>query len=1728
MTQTPTSITARLREAMLRYIDTTFWLRDPDLRSERRRLLAEDHPLVPEPLIEPVIPYDWTVPAVGAAESAGLSRQEAEVLTRAVFGRHDASEVHLAQHQAEALRVSLSGNDVRNPVVTTGTGSGKTEAFLLPILGRLLQEARGWPQSSKPEWWWESTDRRWRPVRTTDRPAALRSVVLYPTNALVEDQIVRLRRAMRGIRAQGGPPLWFGRYTSASPGGTRLPGPRGGGGIADARVAAIAEDLRLLTDEFDEFGHHEDLRDQLQDPRHDELITRWDMIAAPPDVLVTNYSMLNVMLMRSLEQPIFERTRAWLEADPSHAFTLVVDELHLYRGTTGTEIAMVLRNLMLRLGLAPDSPQLRIIGTSASLGEQGTEYLQDLFGVPEQSFTTVPGSRRSIPVLTGTPRPVTELSSDPDLDQIIASACNDGEGGVRATRATLLAERLTGDDRADLEPLWQSLAASSRSSLRFRTHVFVRTMRGIWACSNPECTRIRGPRSGIGQLFTRPRRFCDCGARVLDLLHCSSCGEASLGGWVQHEREGGYFLGTEPREPLDRAPRISHRSAAEYQWYWPSREVTHRDSWEHSSRGVKVTFRFGAAQYSPLMGFLEPAGVGQATGTLLEWSSRESRVPPALPSRCPRCDQTNVQRRLDEGVVRSSIRANTQRADQSAQLVVSNLYEALAPTDGGKTIVFSDSRDGAARVALGLNLNHYQDVLRQLAGRTLAETPPTDAEVLAALATGELPEALRPRAFELERKNRDLADAYRFRASGRATPAELEQIERFESVSTSPALTWPLLVSRIGEALVELGIPPGGPRAGLMTLDGTETPWFQAFEPPKPNLWQPVDRALREGQVNHYRRALSESLGNLLSGTDGRDLESTHVAWLVPQGVPATYAQAVSSSLRLLLIAGHWTPQDNPASGKKLITRNVKDYLTRYSEKNRHSVNEIEKMVAEHLAPLFRNNSLPLGEIDLALEVRPASSVWECQFCKRRHLHGSGNTCIRFGCQGDLVETALDSTDTAYYAWIGSQRPHRLAVAELTGQTSPPSEARQRQRRFRGALYPPPRENSLTSELDVLSVTTTMEAGVDIGTLQSTVMGNMPPQRFNYQQRVGRAGRAGQAFSYAVTVARARAHDDFYFNHPERMTGDLPPAPFIDIRRIEVVRRVLAAELLRRAFRDLPESPEARNDSVHGEFGLTTDWEMRRPAIKQWLTEATNVEPVIRRLTAFTGAERVEPEIAWARDGLPQSVDHAVKSTSFTQTSLSERLAAAGVLPMFGFPTGVRTLYETKGGAVSTEPVSTRPLGQAVSLFAPDAKVVKDGWVHTVNGVALPRRIRRGGPDPRGAPVDVLHCRTCGSATTDSASLIEQSGSELLAHGTCPVCNQAMRRTKMFQPLGFRTDPGAKADAQLSDDTAPRADDPMLCWVNLGDPDHKFGKLDVWPRLQQQIITINDNAGRLFEFQRQADGSHIATTPASTVSTGSRGAIGEVRVTDALLLLGTDLALPGGVIHTNAETCPSGMAAMRSFAEALRRGAQAALDIDPGELTAGVQPRTVSAHQTALAYLADTLENGAGYAVELGGGLIEEVLRTLVGPVADAWREVGHNGCDSACPDCLRSWDNQRFHGMLDWRLALDVAHLFLGHPLPDDGWGADRSTAAAEFIRTFDDVLDTPRTTEVNGVPAIVSEGAVVLVGHPLWPRSGTALSDSQRAAQTAAGEVAPLVFWTDSRELRARPDSVWARIAQ
>ena len=246
----------------------------------------------------------------------------------------------------------------------------------------------------------------------------MRALILYPMNALVEDQMTRLRRALDSEAAREtmdlrlrGNRFFFARYTGKTPTTGFETHPRLAGEeswkqhrekkrielrdemreMARTQRAVRKDDAARLRDDPDA----EPNRFLFPSLDGNEVVDRWDLQAAPPDILVTNYAMLNAILAREVDAPIVNKTRAWLAAHDEARFHLVMDELHLVRGSGGAEISGLLHMLFQRLGL--DLPahrhKLRILASSASLplddgerGEASLRYLWDMFGGPSRSW----------------------------------------------------------------------------------------------------------------------------------------------------------------------------------------------------------------------------------------------------------------------------------------------------------------------------------------------------------------------------------------------------------------------------------------------------------------------------------------------------------------------------------------------------------------------------------------------------------------------------------------------------------------------------------------------------------------------------------------------------------------------------------------------------------------------------------------------------------------------------------------------------------------------------------------------------------------------------------------------------------------------------------------------------------------------------------------------------------------------------------------------------------------------------------------------------------------------------------------------------------------------------------------------------------------------------------------------------------------------------------------------
>jgi DEAD/DEAH box helicase domain-containing protein len=1793
---TPSEVLEYIQEAYHKYYDSAFWMRDEPLMKERRTLLEEPGLTAQEILLEAVFAYPSAVTVDEACRAAGLPDGVAEHLGRVVFGANFA----FRKHQAESLKTSLAQNDaaLKNVVVTSGTGSGKTESFLLPVIARLLAERLPGVGNGSLHNWWEqpwSQENTWSGLRSRidggPKPA-VRSLLLYPTNALVEDQVSRLRRAaFRAKEIHGSPLFYFGRYTGATPGATYFPPTQLSAGDRN-RIREVARDLRKIAEEAERLkDRDEEIRGQFQDPSCGEMMTRWDMIDAPPDIMITNVSMLNVMLMRDHEAPIFDATNQWLRSSPDNHFSLVVDELHGYRGTAGTEVALVIRNLLLRLGIKPGSPQLRCLGTSASLdGEEGREYLQQFFGVEKSTFGVFPGEPRkpkvALPIeetliadkataiIAGDSQAVNEVLSRFSPRDALGAAClaagQKDDGGVAPARISKVKEALFGAGAADLSFTAVLHAAAQEKSTSFeepkpsfRSHMFLRQIQGMWACSNPNCSEVetghRYDGRTIGKIFKQPAIKCLCGGQVLELLYCYDCGETYLGGYVtpplEGAEEGEVFLESGPTDLSTTVPGlVNERPNSRFRWYWPGKTVSSgvTNNWQHKNptTGKSVSFGFAAAVYHPLYGHLRTAQPGEVpTGTMYQ-VPRDVDVP-GLPERCPACQSTKSQSRILKAFfagdrVNSPIRGLRTGLNVTTQVIADRAASSLGSADrAAPMIAFTDSRDDAADVAAGLELNHFRSLVRQLVFRELRPREQFTLEQAKAVAEKmqdecELDAQETEIAESIKAFDPKLGNALFMDIIGRANDSQRALIEDFaSSFLANSAISWGRLVSGILTRLLELGQNPQGSEASRQTVENE--PWWRFFDETRPSGIDRLEASIEEVGRRVIRGNVSSLVASALFDAGGRDLETLGMAFVRPAGQFADKLGLdhketeciLANVIRLLGQARLYT-----GGGSSQSNTNTPTAVRKYLEKVALRVNRDPVVLADSIHELLRAEGIANENwvlqvsryASLKLELAPIKAgLARCNRCSRISANTRIKACTSLNCESNDFSPIAPPEDD-YYRWLSGETAHRLHVEELTGQTKPLSEQRRRQRLFKGAFLDG--EDQHVHGIDVLSVTTTMEVGVDIGSLELVMMANMPPQRFNYQQRVGRAGRAGQSFSYALTICRGGSHDDFYYSNPERITGDTPPQPYLDLSRPEIVQRVVAAEALRRSFAALKEPPK-RSSSTHGAFGTVSDWDAKhKKLVAEWLTTSPEVDEVVNTLchnAPLLPGKREEIE-DYCRTKLVEHVSEVTKSGQYIQEELSERLATAGVLPMFGFPTQTRSLFGFKRDATVDEMViSDRPLDHAVWAFSPGSEVPKDKQIHVACGFEYKRQV--GGriifdPDPLGNPLTFSRCEeeTCGN--------IMQGALE-----TCDVCGNMASPFNLYQPKGFMTT-GRPRDYDGQRQRGPALNPPVLAFK----PDYASG-FDVGPMRatltsDEPIALVNDAGGDLFKFRRFRVNSIIVNDdylyrddPPHQELQGepeTTGAIGAVFNTDVMTLLLDRLPGVGynGVLDVANQ--PAATAALVSFGEFVKLAAAVELDVDPSELRVGTQKWRTPSCVTRQIYVADSLENGAGYTRHIcHPGRLQKLLEKHYSVRRAEWQSDKHALCDRSCPDCLRNYNNRFLHSALDWRLALDVAELVLGHPLETDRWLASAERTGKRFVDLCNSEHGNVFLEKADSLYAVTrkKQGLSLVLSHPLWytTKDGPAHDrqhDAKSILQANHGSAHQILF-VDIREVASAPQS-------
>ena len=1529
--------------------------------------------------------------------------------------------------------------------------------------------------------------------------------------------------------------------------------------------------------------------------------SRWDMQENPPDILITNYSMLNIMLMRSLETAIFEQTREWLDEDRErNCFHLVVDELHTYRGTPGTEVGYLLRTLLARLGLTPDSSQLRIIATSASMeanDPKSLEYLEQFFGRDRSSFRIIDGTHTRFPATGSLPqvrslaafgrnldgvgleRATADLAREtgmtakaPTAEQRLAEVltetgvmeCIRQAGSAGPFTAERLAADVFGDDPDGVDGaqgIIRGLVAAREqrgddeaAPLPLRVHYFFHSAGRLWICINPRCSGRTGSTPDgasappVGRLYTEPRPRCDsCSARVLELLYCQPCGEVFVGGYRSEDEESSSAWFLSPDYPdLERAPDRAaslHRTHEEFLVFWPSRgsalvrETNRRPpSWRWTQdrrngfqwRPATLDLGDGRLVLAPgpqahrpdeVAGYVFTAPVSDAD---------------ALPSKCPHC-AADWARRLG---VRSPIRDLGSGFQRIMQILGDTLVREMPAGASRKLVLFSDSRLDAAKLSTGIKLAHYRDTLRQIAFSAVQEAGATalqqyrDAKHVYALAN-ELHDLLvkQERSVISEEENRRRRilmgevprDVFADLASHAANPGPPPDI------LTPPQAPGPLMVMEFRELMdivrsrtFSLGMNPGGPlpsvakykpRRDRATVWWTDLVDWTATAPAYRSRLQPVEQNLQARIEDELR---SNVISSVLFASAARDFESLGLGYLwVRHTRPRNMAEEVAASvIRMLAQKWRWTGGDAQGDGRPPAS--VSTFLVQVAQQHGLPLEDLQGEV-ESVLSICTVQWLVNPDSLFVVSPRPDPShnieVFVCGRCGCAHLHPSGGCCT--ACRGPLAASPVSHSTAAspadYYEFLGRcpELPFRLNCEELTGQTDR-IDRRLRQRRFQEVFMSQEVERAMG--VDLLSVTTTMEAGVDIGALQAIALANMPPVRFNYQQRVGRAGRRGLGMSVALTLCRGRSHDDYYFERPRLITAEPPPRPYVDLTRPEIARRVINKEVLRRAFGPL-QLPYA-GDDVHGEFGTIDDWGSHRHAVLDWIGSNANAIDEICRAVLYGTQLAATAMQQYVSSDLVRIIDNVV-ATSLRHRPLSERLASNGVLPMFGFPTRTRYLYHggpprSDRGWPPERGVVDRDLDIAISQFAPGAQTVKDDQLLTSVGVVdyyLSGTNVETASDPLGSPQQVGICRTC-------QAMVENPSRS----GGCPLCaaapgTGAYRTADLSEPQGFTTWWQTEGEYNGAFEFTPRALRARMGHAP-GSPVQRLNfEVDRGPA---KIYRVNDNGGEDFEFRKIAS-QHIWIVEQAferskqDLPRSRQRAVRDLSydasahpVTRALASVTLTDVLAAGIQHTPVgialnPTIPEARAAWYSFGFLLRRAAAVLLDVAESELDVGIQPlidvNIPFAPPTARVFISDSLDNGAGYSTHLGAPAeFENLLNFMLGQAGAAsdefYRPIAtrphEHECASSCHRCLRDYGNLAYHPLLDWRLAMDMARLSLDASARVD---LDDPTWKALVQRTADAYLKNLHyaPVELAGVPAghdRQTNEALILI-HPLWDRN-------------------------------------------
>jgi very-short-patch-repair endonuclease len=1465
----------------------------------------------------------------------------------------------LYRHQEESLcRVTQAG---RNIVVKTGTGSGKTEAFLLPVLSGVLQLREEGVSGTK-------------------------AILLYPMNALANDQLVRLREMIRNR----GLALTFALYT----------------GDSEQTSRTLGEPVEGC-----------------------ELIDRRQIQANPPDILLTNFKQLEYLLIRKADRPLFTSALRFL----------VLDEIHTYRGALATEIACLIKRLKARCGL--DGAQLRCLGTSATVSQDAggdeslARFASDLFSETFAPADIIGEQYQQEPESPGAYDPPFPVFSDENLAAIdydhpesvlaaaerLAGRTAKPDGSVAERIAHLLngsrvvqflqletrepyslnelAEKLAQAlpasavlSSSDRERLLQAYLAvgsfgaqagdGGKPLIRPKLHTFFQGVYDVGLCINPDCRTL---------ISNGADKCPKCGSLVFPAVLCRTCGQDFFKARVL------------PGNPERILPNDDFSSDDDTAFITPKLVVEGDQDDDEAARprrrGDMETVHI--CNQTGKVYDRRPADAGDSVHSYLMLRGKGST--------CPACNQSYTR-----GDILTLLRTG---AASSTSVLATHHLDKL-PDEDRRLLVFADNRQEAAHQA-----GYTGDKQRDFAVRHALERIVKDAgEKGVALSRVEwkMLELWQSMGLIPQRMGRDEADNWRLALSYESASEfcrsthQRVSLENLALVAVEYDLDRIQADPRFGKACECAGVKEEDGivvvRAMLDHMRRSRAvgfPFYQKFLNPEKSPWNELSKDCGVGFPEHEGMA----------------------SFFVLERPEAARAGAPGGCKFNPLLKD--TARGNLSAIPKLtrIRAGMGDKADEWVKTMVQLLEEEGIIKAyEHLPPRARD---ALGGGRKAWQIEPsriylvpAKTGHRCCRCQTwRPYRGlvcyGANRCP--GKQSDLREAGANLN--GYYEQLYTlDVPRRLVAREHTAQIADNDRAI-REKDFKAG------------KIDVLVCSPTLELGVDIGQLHSVLMRNSPPTPANYVQRAGRAGRAHR-IGFVSTFSGVGSHDRHCFDDPSWLVRGQYRPPTVRMDNSMIVGRHVRSYILEELESALPSMMSEFIDDVHHPEtlvrekldSLSAELETRRDELSRKAARVFDLDDVQAvGLVAGMGAEfsrvlevwhamvlRLHQEFEEFRVILSPLHDRqkaAARERAYRELTTDQAkayalsyFANAGLLPSYQFPMDTFMLDPGVGDV----PTLRRPSWIALFEFAPGNLVYANG--HKLKSIRafFEGRSTSAGMEGSGRTRAFSFCTACGWAKDDIAN-------------ACPRCGTVPQVKDVALLESFE----AEENTQITSAEEARQRINFTRHESLLPSGQQSALLYKYPfafleyRKAGRILLSNwgKKSGRAAEgggFNLcQHCGKHMpeGLTPAKAAkweSVHAQRCKGQLHN----YVLGYEFSADTLIFPVPANMIPESEQAagfLRTLGTAMIRGAVELLEIEEDEIASfyNTHPQF-----TQLVFY-ETVPGGAGY--------LQALAKDVPRWATEAAKRLYNHECSGACYRCLKSYRNQWFHRVLDKNLVRDA-----------------------------------------------------------------------------------------------------------